>query len=96
MKNAAAIGSVNSSNYYEIPIIHKNINDSSQNSTRFIIISKAEPEISGDDKTSLLISLENKVGALAKIIEPLSKIKLVCLKLSQYQLKKIIGSICFL
>ena len=29
IKNAAAIGSVNSSNYYEIPIISKNINDSS-------------------------------------------------------------------
>ena len=88
IKNAAAIGSVNSSNYYEIPIIHKNINDSSQNSTRFIIISKAEPEISGDDKTSLLISLENKVGALAKIIEPLSKNKISMSKIESIPTKK--------
>ena len=88
IKNAAAIGSVNSSIYYEIPIINKNINDSSQNSTRFIIISKAEPEISGDDKTSLLISLENKVGALAKIIEPLSKNKISMSKIESIPTKK--------
>ena len=55
---------------------------------RFIIISKAEPEISGDDKTSLLISLENKVGALAKIIEPLSKNKISMSKIESIPTKK--------
>ncbi len=88
IKNAAAIGSVNSSIYYDIPTINTNINDSSQNSTRFIIISKSKPEISGDDKTSLLISLENKVGALAKIIEPLSKNKISMSKIESIPTKK--------
>ena len=88
IKNAAAIGSINSSIHYKIPTVNRNINDSSQNSTRFIIISKAKPEISGDDKTSLLISLENKVGALAKIIQPLSKNKISMSKIESIPTKK--------
>ena len=88
IKNAAAIGSSNSSKYYGIPVINKNINDSSQNSTRFIIISKAKTELSGDDKTSLLISLENKTGALSKIIEPLSKNKIGMTKIESIPTKK--------
>ena len=88
IKNAAAIGSINSSIYYGIPTINKNINDSSLNSTRFIILSKAKSELSGDDKTSLLITLENKIGALVKIIEPLSRNKISMSKIESIPTKK--------
>ena len=87
-KNVAAIASASCAAYYNLPIIEKNINDSSQNSTRFIVISKTQTDISGDDKTSLLVSLKNKAGSLSKIIDPLSKNRISMSKIESIPTKK--------
>ena len=58
---------------YELNIIEKNIEDEPNNTTRFMIIGKQQPESTGLDKTSLVLSIGNQSGALHKILEPFSK-----------------------
>ena len=58
---------------YKLNIIEKNIEDEPNNTTRFMIIGKQQPESTGLDKTSLVLSIGNQSGALHKILEPFSK-----------------------
>ncbi len=58
---------------YKINIIEKNIEDEPNNTTRFMIIGQQQPEPTGLDKTSLVLSIGNESGALHKILEPFSQ-----------------------
>ena len=61
-----------------LKVLKNNIEDEKNNTTRFIILGKSSPLKSGIDKTSIIISLENKPGALSNILKifELSKINL--------------------
>ena len=67
--NTAAIGSVAASELYGLKIICENIEDISNNVTRFLIISKEDAKPTGDDKTSLLFSTAHKAGALVDVLQ---------------------------
>jgi prephenate dehydratase len=66
-KNVAAIASERSAYVYNMVILEKSIQDSVQNVTRFIVITKTKKELG--NKFTAVISLENKVGALAEILQ---------------------------
>ena len=72
-KNTAAIASETAATVYELAIQYKKIEDSPDNTTRFLIIGKQDVEPTGDDKTTLLISARNKPGALYNLLQPLAK-----------------------
>ena len=72
-KNAAAIASETAGDVYGLNVQNKNIEDSPDNTTRFLIIGKQDVEPTGDDKTTLLISARNKPGALYALLQPLAK-----------------------
>jgi chorismate mutase/prephenate dehydratase len=55
---------------YKLDILRSNIEDESNNTTRFIIIGLQEPVSTGLDKTSLMVSTGNRAGSLHEIIEP--------------------------
>ena len=71
--NSAAIASETAAQEYNLAICKKNIEDSPENTTRFLIIGKQEVQQTGDDKTTLLISARNKPGALYNLLQPLAK-----------------------
>ena len=64
----AAIGSVECARMYDIPVIEEKINDEENNQTRFIFLGKFLAPQTGNDKTSITFSTENKAGALSKIL----------------------------
>ena len=72
-KNSAAIASETAAHEYNLAICRKNIEDSPDNTTRFLIVGKQEVQQTGDDKTTLLISARNKPGALYSLLQPLAK-----------------------
>lgn len=72
-KNSAAIASETAAQEYNLAMPNKNIEDSPDNTTRFLIIGKQEVQQTGDDKTTLLISARNKPGALYSLLQPLAK-----------------------
>ena len=61
---------------YKLHHYHKNIEDSSFNNTRFLIIGNIEIDQTKQDKTSFLIQTDNQPGALIKILEPFNKRKI--------------------
>ncbi len=72
-KQAAAIAGIVAAEVYNLTIIEKNIEDETNNTTRFIIIGQQSPAPTGNDKSSLVVSTGNQPGALHKILEPFAK-----------------------
>lgn len=66
----AAIAGLTAAELYELDIMHANIEDEPDNTTRFLIVGHASVPASGKDKTSLIILARNKPGALYHILEP--------------------------
>ncbi len=65
----AAIGSKKTAEVYNLNILKENINDDKTNCTRFILIGDSQTDVTGNDKTSLCFSAENKPGALLNVLE---------------------------
>jgi chorismate mutase / prephenate dehydratase len=61
--------------------LEKNIEDNPGNTTRFIVIGKAEAKPSKKDKTSLLFLLSHKPGALYSALKPFSERNINVLKI---------------
>lgn len=53
---------------YGLNILADNIQDLSNNTTRFLIIGQEDVGISGEDKTSIIVSTHNKPGALYRLL----------------------------
>jgi chorismate mutase/prephenate dehydratase len=70
--DAAAICGLPAVEIFELKICFENIEDLSDNTTRFVIIGQQDVGPSGNDKTSLLISTRNIPGALLGLLQPLA------------------------
>ena len=72
----AAIASSLAGELYDVPVIHRNIQDRAENITRFLVIARASgPAGNGDvpQRTSIVFSLKDRIGALQSALEPFSK-----------------------
>lgn len=65
----ATIGSKKAAEIYGIEVIEANVQDNNNNQTRFIVLSKKTAKRSGNDKTSIIFSGEDKPGSLYKILD---------------------------
>lgn len=70
--NIGAIASSLAIKTYELQVVVKGIEDYRGNTTRFLVIGKKSPSPSGSDRTSLLIGLMDRPGALNEILTILS------------------------
>ncbi len=71
--SAGAICGLSAVEVFGLSICEENIEDMSDNTTRFLVIGKESVAPSGHDKTSLLVSTKNKPGALLSLLQPFSK-----------------------
>lgn len=69
---AAAIAGETAAEIYGLNLIERNIEDNPDNTTRFLILGRDEVPPSGDDKTVLLVSAQNRPGALFDLLNPLA------------------------
>lgn len=72
-QGAACIASILAAKIYGLKILSKSIEDSPHNRTKFFVIGKTETAPTGNDKTSLLFSIKDKVGALHEMLVPFKK-----------------------
>ncbi len=72
-EGSAAIASKLAATYYNLPIVSEGIEDSANNRTRFLVIGSQTPGRTGTDKTSIMVSVKDKVGALYEILLPFRK-----------------------
>jgi chorismate mutase/prephenate dehydratase len=70
---AAAIASDLAARLYGLAFVQTRIEDNPSNSTRFLIIAPRAPERSGRDKTSLMFSIKDRVGALYDLLKPFAE-----------------------
>ena len=84
----AAIGSKLAATLYNLPILASEIQDFAQNVTRFLVISKHLPAPTKHDKTSVLVSIRDKVGALYEMLLPIKKYKVNMTKIESRPSKK--------
>ena len=75
-KGAAAIASDAAAEIYNLNILEARIEDEPDNTTRFLIIGRQDVEPSEKNKTSLLLSTDNKAGALFSLLNPLVENKI--------------------
>jgi chorismate mutase/prephenate dehydratase len=72
-ENAAAIASDVAADLYKLTIKERNIEDQPDNTTRFLVIGPQAARPSGKDKTSLLVSVNNRPGALYAMLQPIAQ-----------------------
>ncbi len=72
-KEVAAIASLAASEIYGLNVLASGIEDKTNNTTRFLVIGKHIPKPTGNDKTSFMFSIKDRVGALYEILAPFYK-----------------------
>lgn len=71
--SSAAIAGEKASEIYKLNILAKGIEDSTNNVTRFLVIGHEVSQKSGNDKTSVLLGVQDKPGALFNMLSHFSK-----------------------
>ncbi len=69
----AAIAGEFAAKFYDLKPVFKNIEDNPKNFTRFWVIGNKSPGSTGEDKTSIMVSFKDGVGALHKTLKPFAK-----------------------
>jgi chorismate mutase/prephenate dehydratase len=67
-KNAAAIASSLAAERYKLRILQADIQDNAENATRFVVLGRQCSPTTGRDRTSILVSIADQVGALHKAL----------------------------
>ncbi len=87
-KNAAAIASILAAEKYNLEAIARNIEDNANNVTRFLVIGNTMPAPTKNDRTSIMCSVKDKVGALHDMLVPFKKNKVSLTKIESRPSKR--------
>jgi len=69
----AAIAGELAGQRYTLQVIHAHIQDDPHNRTRFAVLGRLQTAASGQDHTSLVLSVPNKAGAVCTLLAPLAE-----------------------
>ena len=86
--NATALASSLAAELYGLTIHDENIQDSSENVTRFLVIGRKYPPRTGNDKTSIMFAVQDRIGALHNSIASFKKYKINMTKIESRPSKK--------
>lgn len=86
--SAAAIASEIAARLNDLPILRSRIEDNIHNYTRFLVIGRRPVPPSGRDKTSILFTIKDEVGALHKILAPFARASINLTKIESRPTKR--------
>jgi chorismate mutase/prephenate dehydratase len=87
-KFAAALGGILAAEKYGLKILAQDIQDNSVNVTRFIVLGRQCSPPTGDDRTSLMLSVADKAGALHEAIAAFRKFQINLTKIESRPSKR--------
>lgn len=86
--SSGAIASELAASLYGLKIVKRKIEDNIYNLTRFLIIGKKKLPKTGRDKTSIMFSVKDEVGALFNMLKPFAENKINLTKIESRPSKK--------
>lgn len=87
-KYSAAIAGALAAETYNVPILEKNVQDNAANATRFLVLGRECSPATGKDRTSLMLSIKDEVGALHSALAPFQKYRLNMTKIESRPSKR--------
>jgi chorismate mutase/prephenate dehydratase len=84
----AAITGILAAEKYGLHVLEQNIQDNAANATRFLVLGRICSPPTGDDRTSLMVSVSDKVGALHEAIAAFRKFKINMTKIESRPSKR--------
>lgn len=95
LHNCAAIGNKIAAHLYGLKILAKDIGDIKENYTRFIVLSKDTTLPTGNDKTSIVFTVEHTPGSLSQMLTLFAKAEINLTKIESRPSRKIMGEYLF-
>jgi chorismate mutase/prephenate dehydratase len=86
--NTGALASALAAEQYGLTVYEADIQDSSENVTRFLVIGRRSPPRTGNDKTSVMFAVRDRVGALHDCIASFKKFKINMTKIESRPSRK--------
>jgi chorismate mutase/prephenate dehydratase len=85
---SAAIASSLAAERYQLTVLEHDIQDNSTNATRFLVLGRKCPPPTGSDRTSVMFSIADRVGALHEALAPFRRFKINMTKIESRPSKK--------
>jgi chorismate mutase/prephenate dehydratase len=85
---AAAIASELAASLYGLSVLQRRIEDHPNNFTRFLVVGKKAAPPTATDKTSVLFSIKDRVGALHRMLQPFAERRINLTKIESRPTKK--------
>ena len=87
-KSSAALGGILAAEKYGLRILEQDIQDNAANATRFLVLGRQCSPPTGDDRTSLMVSVADKSGALHQAIAAFRRFKINMTKIESRPSKR--------
>jgi chorismate mutase/prephenate dehydratase len=87
-KDAAAIAGVLAAEKYAVPILEQDIQDNAANATRFLVLGRQCSPATGNDRTSVMFSIMDRVGALYRALAPFRQYRINMTKIESRPSKR--------
>lgn len=87
-KSAAALCGELAASQYGVPILEHDLQDNAANATRFLVLGRQCGPPSGQDRTSVMFSIRDEVGALHKALAPFRRFRINMTKIESRPSKR--------
>ena len=87
-RHSAAIAGLLAAEKYSVPVLEHDIQDNAANATRFLVLGRKCSPPTGHDRTSLMFSIADEVGALHRALAPFRKYRLNMTKIESRPSKR--------
>ncbi|MCW5891952.1 MAG: prephenate dehydratase [bacterium] len=85
----AAIAAAVAADAYKLSVLAERIQDEAGNVTRFVVLGRGDADApSGDDRTSIVVSVRDEIGVLAKLLRPFATHRVDLLKIESRPLRE--------